>query len=120
MNNHNFAGNIVWLEYNEQKKFLRLKVAREDYAGMDGDTRRMKKTVLPFVAFDHTADYIQRNARVGCQLILVSKIENDDYDPGDGSPIRYGFTFKISEVTLGAPGKRRREEKAQQNEKTQP
>lgn len=119
MNTHHFAGNIVWLDYNEPKKVLRLKLAREDYAGMDGDNRRTKKTVLPFVAFNHTAEYINRNARVGCQLIVTSSIENDDYDPQDGSPVRYGFSFKIDSVTLGAPGKRKREEKSQSNENAQ-
>lgn len=85
-----------------------------EYAGTDKETNEVKeRTVsIQFTAFGRMAERLQKLVMKGDQLIVDYRIQNSNYEK-DGVML-YGFNFIILDFELGAPGKAKREQYANQ------
>jgi single-strand DNA-binding protein len=97
--------------------YTRICLVGNDYAGKDehGNAREAI-TSLWFVAFEGLGETIAKNARKGDQLILQAQIRSNNWTDKEGEK-QYDYSFVVQSFRFGAPGKAKREELAQREER---
>lgn len=88
---------------------------RNEFAGNDdqGQARPERKVAIQFTAFGKRAEAIAQHGTEGDQLIVTTRIDNNNYTKGDTEVI--GFNFVVEDFDFGAPGARKREQLAARN-----
>ncbi|MCD0253121.1 single-stranded DNA-binding protein [Xanthomonas campestris pv. campestris] len=105
-NHHHFDGRLAADPVRKESgKPCRFKLIRNEYAGRNEDeSKRADRVVsIEYTAFGADADAIVKHARKGDQLIVVARVENNNYTDGAGVE-RYGFNWVVSSWEFGAPG----------------
>jgi single-strand DNA-binding protein len=95
-------------ELTKTKKatYVKFALIGNDWAGKDKDE---VQTTIFFVAFGPIAEAIEKNARIGDQLIVDACVRANNYKDEDGE-LQYGYSFIVQGFRFGAPGKAKREE----------
>jgi single-strand DNA-binding protein len=97
--------------------YTRFCLVGNDYAGKDDQGNiREAATSLWFVAFEGLGEAIAKNARKGDQLILQAQIRANNWTDKEGER-QYDHSFVVQGFRFGAPGKIKREELAQREER---
>lgn len=97
--------------------YTRICLVGNDYAGKDEDGKpREAATSVWFVAFESLGEVIAKNARKGDQLIVQAQIRANNWIDRDGEK-QYDHSFVIQSFKFGAPGRAKREELAQREER---
>jgi single-strand DNA-binding protein len=106
-----FVGNLAKspvMTNTGERAVTRFTLISNEYAGKDEEGAIRERTVsIQFTAFHKTAETIAQNAMVGDQLIVTYRVQNSHYEK-DGKEV-YGYDFIVLDITLGAPGKAKRE-----------
>lgn len=111
-NNFQFVGRIA--SAPEMRKsgdiaITKFTLIRDEYAGKDAQNQAKKRQVsIQFTAFRAMAEAIMNHGMVGDQLIVVARIENNNYQDSENN-IQYGFNFVMESFEWGAPGKAKRQ-----------
>ena len=81
-----------------------------EYAGKDKTTGKARERTVSirFTAFRGIAETIAKNVRLGDQIIVNYRVENNNYQK-DGEDV-YDYNFIINDFDFGAPGKEKRSE----------
>jgi single-strand DNA-binding protein len=97
--------------------YTRFCLVGNDFAGRDehGNSREISTGVW-FVAFEGVGEVIAKNARKGDQLIVQAQIRANNWIDKEGEK-KYDYTFVVQNFKFGAPGKAKREELAQRDER---
>ena len=100
------------LTENGDANYTRFCLIGNDYAGKDSQgVARTVATSVWFVAFGATAEAIADNARKGDQLIVEARIRPNNWtDKHDQK--RYDHSFQVLSFRFGAPGKLKRQQRA--------
>jgi single-strand DNA-binding protein len=86
-----------------------------DYAGKDDEgAAREVVTSLWFVAFGALGEAIARNSRKGDQLIVEARVRANNWTDQQGEK-QYDLSFVVQGFRFGAPGKLKREERAEES-----
>jgi single-strand DNA-binding protein len=97
--------------------YTRICLVGNDYAGKDDQgNAREAVTSLWFVAFEGLGETIAKNARKGDQLILQAQIRSNNWTDKEGEK-QYDYSFVVHSFRFGAPGKVKREQLAQREER---
>lgn len=97
--------------------YTRFCLVGNDYAGKDDQgNAREAVTGLWFVAFESLGETIAKNARKGDQLILQAQIRSNNWTDKEGEK-QYDYSFVVHSFRFGAPGKVKREQLAQREER---
>lgn len=111
MNHFHFTGRVakaVTLSGQGDRAVAKFTLIRNQYAGKDDGGDAIEKTVaIQFTAFRKMAEAIAKNFFKGDQMIVVARIENDNYTDKDKVE-RYGFSFVVEDFDFGAPGEEKR------------
>lgn len=115
MNNGFFEGRLVkepkLLDNPGKKPVCYITLIHDEYAGHDDSGPRERQVALPFTLFAGQAKFVAEHARIGDQLIVRYRVENNVREKNGVT--EYGFSFIVETVTLGAAGHVKREELAQ-------
>lgn len=111
MNHFHFTGRLakaVTLSGQGDRAVAKFTLIRNQYAGKDDGGDAIEKTVaIQFTAFRKKAEAIAKNFFKGDQMVVVARIENDNYTDKDEVE-RYGFSFVVEDFDFGAPGEEKR------------
>lgn len=114
MQNNTFVGNLAGaptITGNGDRAVAKLTLISNEYAGKDQDGNAREKAVsIQFTAFRGKAEALAKHTRKGDQIIVVYRIENNNYQK-DGEDV-YGYNFIVEDFAFGAPGKIKRDELA--------
>ncbi len=101
LRNHFFgrvAKNIVM-----QGDVAKMVLLRNEYAGKDESEQPKERLVsIQFTAFGHRAKALFEHVKVGDQLLIEYRIENNDY--GEGADRVYSYNFIVEDFEFGAKG----------------
>jgi len=93
--------------------YTRFCLVGNDYAGKDGDgAAREVVTSLWFVAFGALGEAIARYSRKGDQLLVEARVRANNWTDRQGEK-QYDHSFVVQGFRFGAPGKLKREERAE-------
>lgn len=76
-------------------------VARFTIANNEYRNGQQKTQYIPFVAFGKTAEHIQKYFKKGSAILVLSKVENDNYQNAEGKDV-YGYRFPVNSVEFPA------------------
>lgn len=111
MNNLHFTGRLakgVALTGSGDRAVAKFTLIRNDYAGKDESGGAKEKVIaLQFTAFRKKAEAIAKNFYKGDQMIVVARVENNNYTDKDGDE-QYGFNFIVDDFEFGSPGEEKR------------
>lgn len=113
-NLHFFDGRLAaapaLTNHGNNTQVCKFTLIRNEFAGTDdgGEAREERKVALQFTAFGPRAKAIHDHCFEGDQLIITSRIENNDYQDSKGAD-KYGFNFIVVGFDFGAPGPKKRE-----------
>lgn len=115
MNHFHFTGRMakaVSLQGQGDRAVAKFTLIRNQYAGKDEDTGDSLERVVAvqFTAFRKKAEAIAKNFLKGDQMVVVSRVENNNYSK-DGVDY-YDFNFVVEDFDFGAPGEEKRGELA--------
>lgn len=116
-----FIGNLAQLERlsdNAGVVIVRFTLISNEYAGKDKETgeARERAVAVQFTAFGSKGDVIAKTALKGDQLIVDYRIENNNYKKNE--EMVYKYNFIVEDFVFGAPGKEKREQFRQADEKS--
>jgi single-strand DNA-binding protein len=115
MNHFHFTGRVakaVTLSGQGDRAVAKFTLIRNQYAGKDEGGETLEKTVaVQFTAFRKKAEALAKNVFKGDQLIIVARVENNNYTDKDGVD-QYDFNFVVDDFDFGAPGEAKRAELA--------
>jgi single-strand DNA-binding protein len=115
MNDCYFEGRLVkepkLLDAPGKKPVCYFTLKRDEYAGQDSDGTRTREVAIPFTSFTGQAKAIAAHARVGDQLFVHYRVENNVREKNGVT--EYGFSFIVEKFDFGAPGQLKRAELAQ-------
>lgn len=115
MNHFHFTGRLakaVTLQGQGERAVAKFTLIRNQYAGKDeGTGESLERTVaIQFTAFRAKAEAIAKNFLKGDQMVVVSRVENNNFTK-DGVD-HYDFNFVVDDFDFGAPGAEKRSELA--------
>ena len=124
MNHFHFTGRhakAVTLTGQGDRAVAKFTLIRNQYAGKDDVSgESLERTVaIQFTAFRKKAEAIARNFFKGDQMIVVARVENNNYIDKDGLE-HYCFNFVVDDFDFGAPGEGKRAELAARRQSTEP
>jgi len=97
--------------------YTRFCLVGNDYAGRDDEgAAREIITSLWLVAFGGLGEAIAKNARKGDQLIVEARIRSNNWTDKQGEK-QYDHSFVVTGFRFGAPGRAKRDEFQDQNQK---
>lgn len=115
MNDLYFEGRIAkqpkLLDNPGKKAVCYITLIHDEYAGHDEGGPRERQVALPITFFAGQAKAIATHAKVGDQLFVQCRVENNERERNGVT--EYGFSFIVEEFKFGAPGQLKREELAQ-------
>jgi single-strand DNA-binding protein len=115
MNHFHFTGRVakaVTLSGQGDRAVAKFTLIRNQYAGKDDGGETLERTVaIQFTAFRKKGEAIARNCFKGDQMVVVARVENNNYTDKDGVD-QYDFSFVVDEFDFGAPGEEKRAELA--------
>ena len=115
MNHFHFTGRhakAVTLTGHGDKAVAKFTLIRNQYAGKDEESGDSLERVvaIQFTAFRGKAEAIARNFFKGDQMVVVARVENNNYQK-DGTD-HFSFNFVVDDFDFGAPGEEKRAELA--------
>lgn len=115
MNHFHFTGRMakaVTLSGQGDRAVAKFTLIRNQYAGKDEGGEALEKAVaVQFTAFRKKAEAIAKNFFKGDQMVVVARVENNNYTDKDGVD-KYDFSFVVDDFDFGAPGEEKRAELA--------
>lgn len=109
------AAEAPTLQGSGDKAICRFTLIANEYAGKDeGGVAREKVVIIPFTAFNTTAENIAKHVMKGDELKVTYRIENNNYIDSKQNDV-YSFNFIIEGFDFGQPGTLKREKLEAQN-----
>lgn len=124
MNHFHFTGRhakAVTLTGQGDRAVAKFTLIHNQYAGKDdasGETLE-RPVAIQFTAFRKKAEAIAKNFFKGDQMVVVARLENNNYTDKDGIE-QYGFNFVVDDFEFGAPGEEKRAELAARRRHAEP
>lgn len=86
-------------------KVCKFRLIRNEHTGSneDGSRRDSRIVAINFTAFGSKGEVIAQHVRKGDQLFVEARIENNNYNDGDGRE-HYEQSFIVQDFDFGAPG----------------